>query len=106
MFGASWIRCDAMVAVGTKFCPACKTRHSSTEFPRNRARRDGLGSVCRRANRRMQAAWYVKNSTRHKQRVADRRRKERRANHQRMIEYLSRHRCAVCGESDAAVLEF
>lgn len=54
----------------------------------------------------MQADWYARNSTRHKQRVADRRRKERRENHQRMVEYLSRRSCAMCGEKDAAVLEF
>lgn len=89
-----------------KYCPACDATHPIADFPRNRARYDGLGSVCRRANRRMQREWYARNAKRHSQRVADRRRTERRANHQRIRDYLSGHGCEVCGETDVVVLEF
>jgi hypothetical protein len=33
--------------VKVKYCPKCKTRRKVSEFPKNRARKDGLGQYCR-----------------------------------------------------------
>jgi hypothetical protein len=33
--------------VKVKYCPKCKSRRKVSEFPKNRARADGLGQYCR-----------------------------------------------------------
>jgi hypothetical protein len=92
-----------------KRCPKCcpagvllPARH----FPPNRSRSDGLGSYCRECQREMARASWNRNSDRLVPLHVGRMRDRRRANRERLTEFLLEHPCVDCGESDPVVLEF
>lgn len=94
------------VTVEEKYCPRCKLIKPAEEFPKNRARYDGLGAYCKSCSQVMQADWYDRNRAAHIENTSARKARIRKENRAKILEYLATHVCEVCGEPDAVVLEF
>lgn len=85
-----------------KKCVTCHIHKAHAEFNRRTAARDGLQDRCRSCSRQ----WYVDNRVEHAERVRVRNNRVRAEHRLRLLDYLSRHPCVDCGESDVRVLEF
>jgi hypothetical protein len=91
---------------GTKLCAKCSSVKPTSEFNRNKWKKDGLQHYCREchyqsviASQRTHREAFLKRL----QRYNERKRNEIR----RMVfEYLQTHPCVDCGESDVIVLDF
>lgn len=78
----------------------------ASEFPPNRARPDGLGSLCRACQRHRSRDYRQRNPQSEAQRTLAAL-NGRRARARRYVwKYLSAHPCVDCGEADPVVLEF
>ena len=88
-----------------KKCSRCKTEKSTDGFAKNKAKKDGLQTVCRVCVKEINAAYYRKTPEKNAARLeASRRNRER--NRQFVVSYLREHPCVDCGEDDPVVLEF
>jgi hypothetical protein len=90
----------------TKLCPTCSTLKSTADFSRDRARPDGLGSQCKECKRIVQKNWYSRNKARHVANVARHRRTAETEIIKRILQYLKRHPCVDCGETNPVLREF
>ena len=73
-----------------------------SEFEKNRGRRDGLQAHCRACRVTLNRLSHA----RHKETLRGYKKKFRLRNKLRVLEYLRRHSCVDCGETDPVVLEF
>jgi len=85
-----------------KYCPKCKTTKITSEFGKNKARRDGLQGHCKTCRSTYHSSWYKKNSDTQKLRVRNNKKKIR----EFIWNYLTEHPCIGCLEADPIVLEF
>jgi hypothetical protein len=92
--------------VETKRCYACKQDKLLAEFPINRKRRDGRGTLCKACKQTYNAAYYLRTKNRHNPGRAERRKRARDEAREKVYEYLSSHPCVDCGEADIVVLDF
>ncbi len=90
----------------TKICTKCNFEKDLLLFPAKKISKDGRASWCRAC---FKANWDVRYYEKH-QHYRDShnasRRKIREENARRVFEYLIKHPCRICGESDPVVLEF
>lgn len=89
-----------------KWCPGCEAERPAEDFPPNKARSDGLGSVCRVCQRLLNNASWARHGEKRRETKALYLRRVRQENRRRVLEYLSRCSCEDCGETDVIVLEF
>jgi hypothetical protein len=89
-----------------KYCIRCKTELDIFQFNKNPTRRDGHDNLCRTHRREYQQEWYKKNREQHVRRVQTNNIAVRARNTALLLEYLLKHPCSDCGESDPLVLEF
>jgi hypothetical protein len=85
-----------------KRCCTCKQIKPLTEFNRMTKSKDGRQGSCRECNQ----AYHYAHWDRHMAQIKARRKRQREAAQAFIIEYLRRHPCVDCGESDIIVLEF
>lgn len=90
----------------TKHCPTCSTLKDVKNFNLDKARPDGLSSQCKECKRIVQRNWYARNKERHVANVARRRRAAETEIIKRILQYLTQHPCADCGETNPVLLEF
>lgn len=88
-----------------KRCNKCDETKSVTEFAKNSSRRDGLQVYCKLCVKEINAAYYKKTPEKNPARTA-RKAIQREHNQNFIFDYLSKHPCVDCGESDPVVLEF
>jgi hypothetical protein len=89
-----------------KRCYKCKKDKPLGDFPENRKRADGHGSMCKSCKKSYNAVYYTETKDRHNPARAARRRRVRNEARRNVFEYLSTHPCADCGETDIVVLDF
>lgn len=77
-----------------------------TEFPINRSKASGRGSMCKPCKKVYNAAYYVQTKHIHNPSRTRRTAEVVRENRLRVLDYLQSHPCVVCGEVDPVVLEF
>jgi hypothetical protein len=89
-----------------KTCTVCKKDKPLDQFNKNRARKDGLQTLCKDCTRERFKVYYANN--REKQYRVTRARNDRQIEKLRglVFEYLQTHPCVDCGETDIRVLEF
>ena len=88
----------------TKICPKCKIEKSLDAFPKNKARKDGVGSYCLECTKE-----YSKQPERAKENKKYQKsyRRARRDNLREWLDsYKSELSCEECGENHPACLEF
>lgn len=100
------IALDTVNLVEEKRCSRCGLTKPLDHFHRNRRRRDGRGTYCAPCVSRYNAEYYPKNSERHNPARIQRRQRERDEQARKLIEYLLKHPCVDCGETDVLVLQF
>ncbi len=89
-----------------KRCYSCKTEKPLVDFPVNRKRADGHGSMCKDCKKSYNASYYVDTKDRHNPARAARRNQLRSEAAEHVYKYLRSHPCVDCGEADIVVLDF
>lgn len=91
-----------------KTCITCKEEKDLSEFPPNKAKKDGLNPKCRTCYNDYMQAWYRRkgNKEKHVKRAEASRAKTIEKSRHYIWDYLLGHPCEGCGESDPVVLEF
>ena len=89
-----------------KRCYSCKKERPLSEFPVNRKRADGRGSMCKDCKKSYNATYYADTKDRHNPARAARRDELKREARQNLAAYLLDHPCVDCGEHDIIVLQF
>ena len=86
-------------------CPPAVTL-PARDLPRNRARRDGLGSLCRRCKQQIDRRYWRRNAERLTPLRASQKRARRNDARRLVASYLLAHPCIDCGETDPFVFDF
>ncbi len=89
-----------------KYCIRCKADIDISQFNKNPTRRDGRDNLCRNHRREYQHKWYKENREKHIKRVHINNIAVRERNTALLLDYLLKHPCLDCGESNPLVLEF
>jgi hypothetical protein len=92
--------------VTTKRCYACGEVKDVAEFPINRKRGDGRGTMCKACKKVYNVGYYARTKERHNPARAERRRRAVAEAQRRVYGYLQTHPCVDCGETDIVVLDF
>lgn len=89
-----------------KVCTICKKEKQTKEFNRKSSSKDGLQNVCRECNSERNKIHYELNSDKVKARTFKRKKIVVNNNVQYIWNYLKKHPCIDCQESNPIVLEF
>ena len=92
--------------MNTKHCGTCDETKSTTEFNKNKGKKDGLNTICRKCSNARSRKYYNENTAEHKKAVYETNIRHRNRNKQWAYEYLLEHPCVDCGEEDPIVMEF
>lgn len=88
-----------------KKCPNCPETNIEA-FANNAHHADGKQTYCRACTKIKQNAWYQKNKDIHIKKVSIVSKKNQFDKYRKSFEYLSKHPCVICGESDIWLLEY
>jgi hypothetical protein len=89
-----------------KKCTICQLPKDIKEFNKNKSRKDGLNTVCRKCSQARSKQYYKENKDKHKKVVRGWNKDHRRELQNYLLEYLKIHSCVDCKESNPVVLEF
>ncbi|HXG86253.1 MAG TPA: hypothetical protein VNI84_19695 [Pyrinomonadaceae bacterium] len=89
-----------------KTCTKCHCRKDLPAFPARKISKDGRASWCRACYKICWNKRYFENHAHYRKSHNASRNKIREQNARKVFEYLERHPCKNCGESDPIVLEF
>lgn len=89
-----------------KCCSLCKIDKIKSAFNKRKSSKDGLQNVCRECNRLKAKKYYSENQDKHKQTIYERKIKIKIRNQKLVFEYLMKHPCMDCGETNPLTLEF
>jgi hypothetical protein len=90
----------------SKCCSRCRRELPIDGFARKTKSPDGRQPWCRDCNAERSRRYHLEHKDEHLVAIQQRRQRNRRANQQRLYEYLRVRCCADCGQSDPVVLEF
>jgi protein-arginine kinase activator protein McsA len=88
-----------------KHCGTCSTDKATTEFNKNKSKKDGLSSICRECSKARSKRYYTENLEHHKVEVRKRSKKTINENREKLFEYYKNNPCIDCGNSNPIVLE-
>lgn len=88
-----------------KKCYTCQMLKDISEFNRNRARRDGLNSICKICSRARSKKYYHDNTNLHKKNVLKRNRKVRKII-QKWLQEIKKTGCILCNEKEICCIDF
>lgn len=89
-----------------KHCTACDKDKDESQYNKNKAKKDGLSSLCRECQRQKTAEYYAKNRDYHKAYVGKMKERIKQDTRQKMWDYLSCHPCVDCDCANPIVLDF
>lgn len=89
-----------------KKCGGCQKIKELSDFSKNRAKSDGLQTLCRTCKSVAQRKYYAENKDSYNLKVYQSRAARRGKARAYVKKYLSKHPCVDCGNSDIVVLEF
>jgi hypothetical protein len=95
-----------MPEISIKLCTKCELEKSLDLFPARKASKDGKASWCRACYKVNWQQRYYDNHQHYRQSHNKSRNKIRENNARMVFEYLEKHSCLICHESDPVVLEF
>lgn len=90
----------------TKKCNKCNEFKPLAEFNRNKTRKDGLHTYCKKCNKEVSANYYKNNKEKHLKEVLKVSKKVRNENKKKYFEILNSGECMDCGFSHPAALVF
>lgn len=89
-----------------KTCDTCKLPKEESEFNKNRSKKDGLNSICRKCSGERSRRYYREKGTEHKKAVLKRNKSYRDVLRNYILTYFKTHPCVDCENADVRVLEF
>ena len=89
-----------------KKCTTCGRVKSLLEFNKNKSKKDGLNSICRKCSNLRSRQYYRENHNKHLAVVKERKRRNIQENREKLVEYLKNNPCVDCKETDILVLQF
>ena len=89
-----------------KTCTKCFLNKPIEDFPWKYKSLGKRHAVCKKCTAKRSKSWYHDNKTAHIQNVMKKKRADRIKARKFIADYLARHPCVHCGESDPVVLEF
>lgn len=89
-----------------KTCDTCKIPKSDSEFNKNKAKKDGLNSICKECSRKRSRQYYKEKGEVHKKNVVKRNKKNRKVLQDYILQHFKTNSCKDCGNGDIRVLEF
>lgn len=89
-----------------KTCDTCKIPKADSEFNKNKAKKDGLNSICKECSRKRSRQYYKEKGELHKKNVVKRNKKNRKVLQDYILQHFKANPCKDCGNSDSRVLEF
>lgn len=92
--------------VKKKFCNKCKKEKFTSEFNKNKSKKDGLGANCKTCSGIASRKYYSENKEKHKKLVSKRKQEHKEFLRVKIIDYLKNNCCVDCGETNIVVLEF
>ena len=85
----------------TKICTKCGLEKPTSEFNKNKLKKDGLQSECRDCHKQMCSSYYQRNKTNY--------RKTSKLKRQKILSIVNNIKskgCIICGETNLACLDF
>lgn len=89
-----------------KCCTKCKVEKNLKDFNRKKNSKDGVQNICKECSRERSRKYYKENSDKHLKAVTDNKKKYREKIQEFIFNYLLKHPCVKCGESNPIVLDF
>ncbi len=89
-----------------KKCTNCKESKKLEEYNKNKSRKDGLNNICRICSKTRSKQYYKENPEIHKKNVRINSNRYRKEVQRKIFDYLCKHPCVDCGETNPVVLEF
>jgi hypothetical protein len=89
-----------------KRCAQCKKVKPVTEFNKNKAKGDGLQTLCRECDKENSKKYYKNNKEKHRKQTAERRRRVRKEISEWLSGIKAFYGCCLCGEHDPVCLDF
>lgn len=89
-----------------KICTTCKIEKEIVEFNKNKSRKDGLNTICRKCSNERSRKYYKDNGEEHKNNVVRRNSKYKEKIREFILNYFKNNNCKDCGNNDLRVLEF
>jgi hypothetical protein len=89
-----------------KQCCSCKEIKETSEFNKNKYKKDGLQTQCRECSHKKFRDYYHKNLERQKTITIARSKRNKTLTKEKIFKLLANSACAKCGEKDPLVLEF
>lgn len=88
-----------------KICAKCKYQWPLNQFSKNKTKKDGLSSTCKRCHKLYIRKWYLNNQEKYKINASTRRLNTKAQARKLVWNYLLNHQCVDCG-NNPVVLEF
>lgn len=89
-----------------KKCTTCGKKKKLSEFNKSAERKDGLQTLCRLCSNKRSKSYYKQNIVKQKAAVTANKARYKKRNKEFVLNYLKKHPCIDCGESDIRCLEF
>jgi protein-arginine kinase activator protein McsA len=89
-----------------KYCGTCKKDKDVDQFNKNKAKPDGLSTICRKCSNKHSKEYYKKHGEKMRKQIHNRNKERVKETRRKIYEYYLTHPCIDCGEDDPIVLEF
>ncbi len=89
-----------------KKCYTCQNFKTLDSFNKNKARKDGLNSICKECSKSKSREYYSENKENHLKIIRKKTQEIIKRNQEFVLEYLKTHPCVDCEETDLVVLDF
>jgi protein-arginine kinase activator protein McsA len=89
-----------------KYCGTCKKDKDVVEFNKNKAKSDGLSTICRKCSNEHAKKYYIDHHKKMKNQINICKSNRVIENRKKLYSYLLTHPCIDCQENDPIVLEF
>lgn len=89
-----------------KRCSICKLDKDESEFNKNKAKKDGLNTLCRECSNKRSKRYYAENQEHHCKVVRKRNLKRQKEAQDYVLSVLTGAKCTDCPVTDVRVLEF
>jgi len=89
-----------------KKCVICKQLFDFSNFNKKTSAKDGLQPACRECNKKRSRMYYANNTDLHKHQVFENSKKYKLKARKFVYDYLLKHPCVECGESEPCALDF
>lgn len=88
-----------------KICSICKLEKELDSYNKNKAKKDGLNTICRICSNKRSKRYYSENTEHHKKVILKRNKRLKKENRIKLIDFKSKG-CLICDEKDVCCLDF